>query len=141
MTEPSNSNRSSTGLSSPYRFRSLVVGSLAALLISSHIHANVFFVTNLFDSGTGSLRDAITEAEQSSGFDQISFQVGGTLNFGSALPTITSDITISSNGFGVTFDGTSAGDRAFVQTSGTFSLLDFTIQNFTASGSGGAIFV
>lgn len=128
-------------------FVSRLLAVLTAFLVclSLTARANVFNVTNLFDSGAGSLRDAITQAESSAGSDTINFGVGGTINFGSILPTITSDISISSNGFGVTFDGTSAGDRAFLQTGGTLSLSGLTIQNFTAtnvttsSTSGGAI--
>lgn len=121
--------------------RSFLGLTLAFPLLPSAAHANIFNVTNLLDSGSGSLRDAITQAEASSGSSQINFQVGGTLDVGSIFPTITNDISISSNGFDVTFDGTSAGNRAFlIDPTGNLSLTSFTVQNFSSgASSGGAI--
>ncbi|MEM1060603.1 MAG: choice-of-anchor Q domain-containing protein [Verrucomicrobiota bacterium] len=104
-------------------------------------HGSIFNVTNLSDSGAGSLRDAITQAEANAGADQINFQVGGTIDVASVFPTITTDISISSNGFGVTLDGGNGGHNAYLITSGgTLGLADFTIQNFFSGViSGGAI--
>ncbi|MEO0508581.1 MAG: right-handed parallel beta-helix repeat-containing protein [Verrucomicrobiota bacterium] len=118
----------------------LLFGRIATL-ITVPVSANAINVTNLLDSGAGSLRDAITQAESSAGADQINFQISGTVNFSSVLPTITSDISINSNGFGVTFDGASAGGRGFfVESGGSLSLSNFTVQNFfEGSSSGGAI--
>ncbi|MGE0577119.1 hypothetical protein, partial [Reyranella sp.] len=60
-----------------------------------------FIVTNLNDSGTGSLRAAIlaSNADPSPTPDRIEFAVSGTINLSSDLPAITNTVQI---------DGTSA---------------------------------
>ena len=59
-----------------------------------------YTVTNLNDSGAGSLRQAITNANANGGADTITFSTFGTINLASALPQITSRVTI---------DGTNGG--------------------------------
>lgn len=121
------------------------VALLAAVIwangLSLTTHAAIFDVTNLMDSGAGSLRDAISQAEATAEADQINFQIGGTLDVASIFPTITGEISISSNGFNVTFDGTSAANRAFtIDSGGNLTLSSFTVQNFSSgASSGGAI--
>jgi len=62
--------------------------------------AATFTVTSLADSGAGSLRQAILDANSSAGEDRIQFAVAGTIRVGrSALPAITD---------GVILDGTTA---------------------------------
>jgi hypothetical protein len=58
-----------------------------------------YTVTNLNDSGAGSLRQAILDANANGGADQITFDVAGTISVFSELPTIDDQVTI---------DGTSA---------------------------------
>lgn len=55
-----------------------------------------FLVTNLNDSGVGSLRAAITaaNADQSGTPTTIQFSVAGSINLATALPNITNDIII-----------------------------------------------
>lgn len=55
-----------------------------------------FLVTNLNDSGPGSLRAAITAANADPSVTPatINFSVAGTINLASALPTITNDVVI-----------------------------------------------
>jgi hypothetical protein len=53
-----------------------------------------YAVTTLTDSGTGSLRAAITAADAASGTSDITFSVPGTIALASALPAITGDVTI-----------------------------------------------
>ena len=62
--------------------------------------ANTFTVTNLSDSGAGSLRQAITDANANAGADTILFANGltGTIALASALPTLTDDVTLSGPG-------------------------------------------
>jgi trimeric autotransporter adhesin len=59
-----------------------------------------FTVENLNDSGTGSLRQAILDANSSSGADDIVFQTGltGTISLTSGEMTITENVTITGNG-------------------------------------------
>jgi len=62
--------------------------------------ASVFTVTSLGDSGAGTLRQAILDANAAAGEDRIEFAVAGTIRVGrSALPGITD---------GVVIDGTTA---------------------------------
>lgn len=61
---------------------------------------NVFTVTSLADSGAGSLRQAMLDANASAGFDIVEFAVAGVIRVGAApLPVITD---------GVGIDGTTA---------------------------------
>ncbi|MBE9194808.1 hypothetical protein IQ219_05675 [Synechocystis sp. LEGE 06083] len=53
-----------------------------------------FTVTNLNDSGAGSLRQAILDANLNPGADVISFAVTGSINLLSALPDIIDTLTI-----------------------------------------------
>jgi parallel beta-helix repeat protein len=55
---------------------------------------STFTVSNLDDSGEGSLRAAITEANAAGGSSVINFDVGGTITLASDLPTITQGVTI-----------------------------------------------
>ncbi len=61
--------------------------------------AQTFTVTSLADSGTGTLRAAITTANSSPG-STIIFQSGlmGTISLASSLPTIAADMTVSGPG-------------------------------------------
>ena len=76
---------------------------LALALCASTLSAATFTVTNANDSGAGSLRDAITQANAAGGLDTIAFNVSGTgcdgagvctIALSSALPTISSPVTI-----------------------------------------------
>ena len=54
-----------------------------------------FMVTNLHNSGAGSLRQAIIESNQQPGADTIDFDVAGTIRIGrTSLPAITDTVTI-----------------------------------------------
>ena len=59
---------------------------------------NTFVVTNVNNSGAGSLRQAILDANGLAGADTITFNISGTgvhtINITSALPTITDTVTI-----------------------------------------------
>jgi hypothetical protein len=101
-----------------------------------------FTVSNLNDSGAGSLREAISDADVDFGEQNIvSFASGlsGTINLASALPVITNNLAINGPGAGVlTVNGHGHGSVftvARVQTS---------INNLTITGGnstfGGAIF-
>jgi hypothetical protein len=82
---------------------------LMTLLYASEAWAKTFTVTNLNDSGTGSLREAINDANARAGADEIVFAdgVSGTITLRSQLPTVTDteglvidgggDVTVSGN--------------------------------------------
>ena len=83
-----------------FLFRSLavhfVLASAFAFVTSSR--ANTFSVTNVNDSGIGSLRAAITNVNATPGANTITFNLTGTppftINLSSALPTINNPVTI-----------------------------------------------
>src|SRR4051812_18525315 len=64
--------------------------------------AATFTVTNLNDSGAGTLRQAIFDANTALGPDQITFQssLSGHITLGSALPTITTPVEVTGPGAG-----------------------------------------
>src|SRR5262245_7740375 len=55
----------------------------------SVVRAAGYTVTNLNDSGAGSLRQAILDANAAAGADTITFSVKGTISLLSSLPDIT----------------------------------------------------
>src|SRR5690349_5726500 len=72
---------------------------------------NEFTVMNLDDSGEGSLRDAIDQANMNPGADSIVFQdeLTGTITLTSGQLTIFDDLTITGPGiFSITVDGNHA---------------------------------
>jgi hypothetical protein len=105
--------------------------------------AATFIVTTTADSGSGSLRQAILDANANLGPDNITFNVGGggvqTIYPATALPNITESVVIDGTtqpGFGgsplVTLDGTFAGgNTAGIGLSGSGSVVkSLAITNF-----------
>ncbi len=129
--------------------RSLVAWQAAALAItitlSNPALAASFTVTNTSDSGPGSLRDAITQADAAGGTNTITLQPGlGTITLASNLPLVATSVTI--NGNGNTLDGAST-YRGFLisgiapdgvnAAATTVSISNLTIQNVNAQGGNG----
>ncbi|MFM8934238.1 MAG: hypothetical protein ACKOS8_20435 [Gemmataceae bacterium] len=54
-----------------------------------------FLVANLNDTGTGSFRQALVDANALPGPDAIQFQVGGLVTLASDLPAITEPVSIN----------------------------------------------
>ena len=108
-----------------------------------------FIVTNLNNSGAGSLRDAVTKANANVDADVITFAVGGTITLTTEL-ALTNDVTIDGDINGddradVTISGGGT-TRIFNQTGFTtdVGLLSLTLENGnTGAGNydGGAILV
>jgi titin len=80
-------------------------GQLAATLMifgfpfhAGTAYGNTYAVTNVNDSGTGSLRQAILNANTNAGPDTITFQISGaaphTITLSNALPAVTVPVTI-----------------------------------------------
>src|SRR5438552_4790776 len=76
----------------------LFLTCLIALLWPASLFSTTFTVTNTNDSGAGSLRQAILDANANAGTDTITFSIPGggvhTISPTSALPTITDPVTI-----------------------------------------------
>ena len=123
-----------------------------------------YVVTNTADHGAGSLRTAMTNANQAGG-STILFAIGGTITLQSALPAISSDVymvgpgantlSISGNGAFQVFDiqnsataaisgltitdGSSGSNGGGIENDGTLTLTNCTVSDSSASGSGGGI--
>ena len=116
----------------------LVVGIF--FYISLPVQAANYVVSNLNDTGGGSLRQAILDANASGGADTITFSVSGTHNLGSAL-TINGDLTITGNGAGVTIVSRTGAGRVFNITSGLVDISSLTMQGGNVTGNGGGILI
>jgi CSLREA domain-containing protein len=95
-----------------------------------------FTVGNLNDSGPGSLRQAIMDANSSLGPDTISFGVNGSIMLTSQLPNITAaggPVTLDAYGQKVIIDGYNSGRIFFVDPLASLSLYYLTITNGTNS--------
>ena len=120
--------------------RSLLCAALFAA--APCVHAATFTVSNLADSGAGSLRAAIASANQASGADTIVFQpaLEGTITLAAGALAITDSLTLAGPGSGrVTIDAhgasrvfrldnANAGDK-------TFAIRGFRIVNGAAGTS------
>jgi hypothetical protein len=93
---------------------------------SSDIHGE--FVTNLNDSGSGSLRQAILDANAVGG-DMIAFSnVTGTISLLSPLPTLAANISIAGPGTNLLTVSGGSQSQVFLMNSGTTNVLsDLTI--------------
>ena len=85
-----------------------IAGFAICLLTTLSTHAGTWIVTNTNDSGSSSLREAISETNSTPGADVITFQIAGggvkTIALSTALPQITDVLTID----GFTQPGASA---------------------------------
>ena len=111
------------------------------------VNGDTFTVTNAADSGLGSLRWAITNADANPGQDTINFQINGsapfTINLLSALPAVTDPVTINATtqpGWAgkpvVELNGAAAGANAvgLQLNSASNRVLGLAINRFAAQG-------
>ncbi|MCO6454117.1 MAG: tandem-95 repeat protein, partial [Pirellulaceae bacterium] len=99
-----------------------------------------FTVTSSADSGTGTLRAAVTAANSSAGPDLINFDFGGaatTITLTSNLPQITDPLTVDGTGQNVTVNR--ADSRIFDVVGAQMTVRDVTLG--TLSGSAIAVFL
>lgn len=115
------------------------------LTASTALWAAAFTVTTNADSGAGSLRQAITDANAAAGADEITFDgVAGTIALASALPTVTESLTITGPGADVlTIDG--GQHETILMLNGTaanqtYVVSGLTLTNGRGSDGGGAIY-
>ncbi|HEY62890.1 MAG TPA: hypothetical protein G4N95_09605, partial [Anaerolineae bacterium] len=98
--------------------------------------ASTYMVWNTNDSGNGSLRWAITQANSNAGNDTITFFVSGTIYLASALPDLTDTAGVTIDGGGsITIDGgSSVGIGLYSDSSQNNVIKNLTIQNFSVAG-------
>ncbi len=119
---------------------------LCILLFQSATLANTFVVSNAADSGAGSLRQAILDANANSGEDIITFHISGSgahsIMLSAALPTITDPLTIdgtTQTGFAgfplIELNGINAGNNAGLRiTAGHCVVRGLVINRFSGDG-------
>ena len=94
-----------------------------------------FPVTNTNDSGGGSLRQAILDANAASGADLIQITATGTIVLLSPLPVISEAVTIQGPGAGLLAVDGGGTFRVFEITAAGVTLADMTVQNGSALGA------
>ncbi|MDQ3704986.1 MAG: Ig-like domain-containing protein [Chloroflexota bacterium] len=115
----------------------LAASVLMAVVIAAPAQAAPFSVTNTADSGEGSLRQAISDANASAGEDTINFDPslsGQTITLGSQLPAITdgAGLVIDGGSANITVSGNSA-VRVFAVGTPTISGAKLTLNNLTVA--------
>ncbi|MEM7735031.1 MAG: choice-of-anchor Q domain-containing protein [Deinococcota bacterium] len=114
--------------------------SFLILGLSLLISVSFAQVTNLNDTGAGSLRDTIAAALDG---DTITFQAGlsGTINTASTLTTALDDLTLDATGATITIDGQNSHQILEHTGTGTLEIINLTFQNGSTGGDtdGGAI--
>jgi parallel beta-helix repeat protein len=108
--------------------------SLGIAALAPSAHAATFTVTNLADSGAGSLRDAVAQANTNPGADVITFQSGltGTILLTTGQLKMYESVDVQGPGAAViTVNGNSSGRVFYVYTPGNAPVNDFTISGLT----------
>jgi len=124
-----------------------LAGLLVSMLVASSapgVQAASFLVTNTTDSGTGSLRQAILDANAATGADIITFDTAGvfatsqTINLASTLPSITdpAGLTIDGSGTDVTVSGNNAVRVMVVGSGAALTVQNLKISNGNAFNDG-----
>lgn len=117
---------------------------LFALCVGA-LPAATFNVTSTADTGAGSLRDAITQANSAAGTDTITFGVTGTISLMTALPVIDENLTIDGPGrTALTIERNSGagGDFRIFETNAiglTLNMNELTIQGGRAAQGAGIL--
>lgn len=121
----------------PSRFRDflrwLTLGLLTSILVvpATPTRAATFTVTNVLDSGTGSLRQAIIDANTAVGADTITFAGGvtGTITLSSDLPEIADDLTVTGPGqLVLTIDGAGLYRPFWIRAGKSFTISNLTLR-------------
>jgi Ca2+-binding RTX toxin-like protein len=137
--------------------RTVVAGAGLSLGVSlaggASAEAATFTVTNLNDSGGGSLRQAILDANATPGADQVTFQstLSGQITLGSQLPNLIESVNIAGPGAGqLSVSGNNSSRIIYINPTGPapqVGISDLTLTAGTPSaadpvqGRGGAVFI
>ena len=120
-----------------------MLGLLVTLMLSWATATTTWTVTNTNDSGTGSFREALGNAQSGDTIDFGSSLIGDAITLESNLPDITiANLTIDASGLGkkVTIDGDNK-YRIFNHTgTGTLAINNFIVTNGFTTGNGGGIY-
>lgn len=118
----------------------LTLGAAALAAVPGAANAATFTVTNLNDSGAGSLRQAVLDANGAAGPDIVTFgAVSGTITLTTGQIVISDSVDIQGPGAAtLTVSGNNAG-RIFYLYSGA-GLIDVTISGLTLTGGGAVTF-
>ncbi|MCD4749828.1 MAG: right-handed parallel beta-helix repeat-containing protein [Thermoanaerobaculales bacterium] len=113
--------------------RAATLGGLVFTVVVPRSHAADYVVTNVNDSGAGSLRQAIIEANGSGENDVITFGVSGTIILSSQLPNIVTvgaagTLTIQGGG-SITISGNNAVRAFYVNAGGDLTVKGLTVTN------------
>ncbi len=101
------------------------------LLPTEPVMAATFSVTTTADSGSGSLRQAITDANAAAGADTITFAGGvtGTITLASDLPEVADDLTVTGPGqLVLTIDGAGLYRPFWIRAGKSFTITDLTLK-------------
>jgi predicted outer membrane repeat protein len=115
--------------------------TLGNLLVMAGTQAATFNVTNLSDSGAGSLRQAVTDSNANAGPDIIVFAVTGTITLTSGELAITDSLSVQGPGSGrLAVDGNATSRVVSISGAGiNVTISGLTIRNGAAIGNGGGI--
>ena len=110
------------------------------IIFSIPAGAATFTVTNLNDSGTGSLRQAIDNANTTPGSDTINFSTGGTITLTSGQITVTDALIINGPGAGaLAISGNHASRIVSVASGMTVTISGLSLLNGYDASAGVAI--
>ena len=115
------------------------------LTLTGPAQAAGYVVTNLNDSGKGSLRQAILNANAAAGQDTITFNVSGTILLSSTLPTVndSAGLIIDGTGRSITISGNDTVRVMSVNSGAALALRNLSVTGGTVSGfnsEGGGIY-
>ena len=117
-----------------------VITALCCVLLERSAWSATFPVTSTADSGAGSLRDAISQANATPGDDILGITATGVINLASALPDLSSNMTLQGPGAAnLTVRRNTGGTyRIFMVSNGaTVVISGLTISNGSGTHGGG----
>jgi hypothetical protein len=142
-----NNSEKTSSLASMLRWTSMSVFLGSVLMgMTRRAYAANFYVTNTNDTGAGSLRQAVIDANNRPGADDIYFDTAGAFYYGGRITlsseiVITGDVTIHGTGSQYIYIRGGNSTRLFKQynANGTSVIEGVTLQDGYANSAGGAV--